>query len=351
MSVLFVSDVIRYFLSFLFTVYVARYLGTEGFGLLSFVVASMGILGVVTDLGINSLMVRDISVKKELTGKYLGNVILIKVFLSLLIFGTLFAVLALGSYPSETVGVTLFIGLSVIISSFTGMFTAVFQSYQKMHFQAIGEITRNVLMLIGAFLIISLNGSIVVLASIYFYVNVVVLVYSAGIVLWRFAKPKIEVDWIFWKKIFRTSLPIGGMAIFFLIYFRIDTVMLSYMKGDVAVGLYNAAYRLIDATMVIPAIIMTAVFPVLSHYHASDRGVFLKVYEKSFKFLLFLGLLMAVAVTLLSSQITGVVFGDAFLDSAGALQILIWASAVLFLSSVLGSVLIAANMQMFGLYI
>jgi len=351
MSVLFVSDVIRYLLSFIFTVYIARYLGTEGFGLLSFVVASMGILGVVIDLGINSLMVRDIAVNKELTAKYVGNVLLIKTFLSLAIFGTLFAILALGTYPSETVYVSLFIGLSVIVSSFTGIFTAVFQSHQKMQYQAIGEISRNVLMLVGAFLIISLQDNIVMLASSYLYVNLAVFIYSVVIVLWRFTRPKIEVDWVFWKQIFRNSLPIGGMAIFFLIYFRIDTVMLSFMKGDVAVGLYNAAYRLIDATLVIPTIVTTAMFPVLAHYHASNRGLFLNVYEKSFKFLLFLGLLMAVVVTLLSSQIIGIVFGDAFLESAGALQILIWASAALFLSSILGSVFIAANMQMVGLYI
>jgi len=351
MSVLLVSDIIRYSFSFLFIMYIARYLGTEGFGLLSFVIASMGILGVVADLGMNSLMVRNVAVDRSLAGKYLGNVLLIKMILSLLIFVTLFTVIIVGSYPSETVWVVFFIGLSVILSIFTGVFTNVFQSFEKMQYLAIGDIVRSVLMLVGAFFIISLGESVVVLASVYFYANLVVFVYSVFVVLWKFARPRIEFDWRFWKKIFRDSLPMGGMAICFLIYFRVDTVMLAFMKGDVAVGLYNAAYRLTDATMVIPALVMTVVFPVLSRYHEQGRGIFLQVYEKSFKFLLYGGLLMAVMVTLLSYPIIGVVYGDAFLESAGALQILIWAAAALFLSNVLGSVLVAANKQMFGLYI
>lgn len=351
MSVLLVSDIIRYLFSFVFVVYIARYLGTEGFGLLSFVIASISILGVVIDLGMNSLMVRNVAVDKSLAGKYLGNILLIKIILTILIFGALFSVIVLGSYPLETVEIVLFIGLSVIVTIFTSVFTNIFQSHEKMQYLAIGDIIRSILMLVGAFFIISLNGDVVVVASVYFYANLVVFVYSLFVVLWKFVKPRIEIDLGFWKKIFCDSLPMGGMAICFLIYFRVDTVMLGFMKGDVAVGLYNASYRLIDATMMIPSLVMTVVFPVLSRYHGQGRESFLLVYEKSFKFLLYLGILMAIVVSLLSPLIIDIVYGDAFLESAGALRILIWASTMLFVSSVLGSVLVAAHKQMFGFYV
>src|SRR6185295_17575948 len=46
--------------------------------------------------------------------------------------------------------------------------------------------------------------------------------------------------------VLQSSLPFGVLAILGIIYFRIDTVMLEHMRGPVDVGIYNAAYRLLE---------------------------------------------------------------------------------------------------------
>ena len=142
------------------------------------------------------------------------------------------------------------------------MFTSIFRAHEKMEYQSAGLILRSGLMLIGTLIIISRGLSIIEFGLLYLLVSTIVLSYSFGISIWKFTKPKIEVDWEFWKKIIKEAWPMGEMAICIMIYFRIDTVMLSLMKGDVAVGLYNAAYRLSESSTVIPAIFMS-----LQYFH------------------------------------------------------------------------------------
>jgi O-antigen/teichoic acid export membrane protein len=123
--------------------------------------------------------------------------------------------------------------------------------------------------------------------------------------------------------------------------------MLSLMKGDTAVGLYNAAYRLSEISTVIPAIFMTSMFPVLSRFHKKSKDSFIIAYGKSIKYLFYLALPMAMVVTLLSKPIINLIFGAEFSGSIVALQILIWAAAIMYVSMVQGNTIISANKQMF----
>jgi len=67
--------------------YTARYLGAEGFGILSFALAFTGIFGVFSDLGLSTLTVREVACDKTLASKYLGNIAVMKIILVVITFG------------------------------------------------------------------------------------------------------------------------------------------------------------------------------------------------------------------------------------------------------------------------
>ena len=75
-GVLLASQIVSYIFGFFFVMYTARYLGAEGFGVLSFALAFTGIFGVFADLGLRQLTVREVARDKSLAGKYLGNIAL-----------------------------------------------------------------------------------------------------------------------------------------------------------------------------------------------------------------------------------------------------------------------------------
>ena len=72
--VLLASNIISKILGFFYVMYIVRYLGAEGFGILSFTLAFAGIFGVFNDLGLNLLTVREVTRDKSFAGKYLDNI-------------------------------------------------------------------------------------------------------------------------------------------------------------------------------------------------------------------------------------------------------------------------------------
>ena len=64
--VLLASNIISNILGFFYLMYIARYLGAEGFGILSFALAFTGIFSVFSDLELGPLTVREVARDKSL---------------------------------------------------------------------------------------------------------------------------------------------------------------------------------------------------------------------------------------------------------------------------------------------
>jgi len=170
-GVLLASQVVSYILGFFFIMYTARYLGAEGFCVLSFALAFTGIFGVFADLGLQPLTVREVARDKSLAGKYLGNIAVMKVILVIVTFGLIALFINLLGYPEQTIKVVYLVVLSIIFGAFSGMFYSIFQAYEKMEYQSVGQILSSALMLSGALFAISRGFGVVGFASIYFLVH------------------------------------------------------------------------------------------------------------------------------------------------------------------------------------
>jgi O-antigen/teichoic acid export membrane protein len=82
----------------------------------------------------------------------------------------------------------------------------------------------------------------------------------------------------FWKQILRESLPLALTVIFTVIYFKIDVVMLSLIRGDNSeIGWYSAAMRLMELVGVLPALIVSALFPIVSSLYKESIDSLRKV--------------------------------------------------------------------------
>ena len=331
-AVLFVSQIASYILGFFYIMYTARYLGAEGFGILSFALAFTGIFGVFSDLGLRNLTVREVARDKSLAGKYLGNIAVIKIILSFITIGLITITINLLGYPEQTIKVVYLIALSVVFGAFSGMFYSIFQAYEKMEYQSLGLILSSALMLAGVLIGIKQGFDVIGFASLYFLVNSIVLGYSFVVCLWKFVLPKLEVNLQFWKTMFKEALPFGLSSIFVVIYFYIDSVMLSIIKGDIEVGLYNAAYRIVYLLLFIPSIYFMAVYPVMSKLYSTSKNSLKISYEHSFKYMLFIIIPIAIGTTLLSNKIILLIFGNEYIQSVSILQILIWAVFCSYLS-------------------
>jgi O-antigen/teichoic acid export membrane protein len=331
--------------------YTARYLGAEGFGILSFSIAFTSIFGVFGDLGLSPLTVREVARSKLLSDKYLGNIAIIKIVLAITTIGLISITINFLGYSHEIVKVVYLIAFYVILTTFSNMFYAIFQAYEKMEYQSIGQIISSALLLFGVFWAIHYGYNVIGFAGIYLIAGMITLVYNLLIYYWKFSLSKLTIDWHFWKPTIKAALPFFFSAIVDIIAFKIDIVMLSMMKGDVVVGWYSAAYRLIEVLIFIPATIASVVYPVLSNFYISEQQSLKLIYEKLFKYLVISGIPIAVGTTILAHKIILLIYKSDFSNSVIALQILIWTIPIIFLNYVFGTILASINQQVLALKI
>jgi len=350
--VLFIANIISKIISFFYVMYTARYLGAEGFGILSFALAFTAIFGVFTDLGLSPLTVREVARDKSLAGKYLGNITVIKIFLVIITFGLIAITINLLGYSRQTVKVVYFIALSVIFGAFTGIFYSIFQAFEKMEYQSLGQILNSALMLLGVVVAIKKDFGVIGIASLYFIVKIIILGYNIIILKWKFTNSVsastnkiLEVDWNFWKSTIKEALPFGLAITFVMIFYWIDSVMLSLMKGNTVVGWYNAAYRMVLFLLFIPNSFISAIYPIMSKFYITSQDHLRLSLEKSFKYLTILGVPIGVGTTLLAKKFILMIFGLEYTNSIIALQILVWSSVFIFMSQPFANLLNCLNKQ------
>ncbi|MGB9936895.1 MAG: flippase [Methanobacterium sp.] len=345
-TVLFIATIISYVLGFFINIYIARYLGAEGFGIISLALALTGIFAIFTDLGLNTLIIRDIARDSTLKDNYITNTTIIKVLLSFFTIGITILTVNIIGYNSEVAYVIYILTLYVIFGAFTSIFNSVFQAEQKMEFMSIGNILNSVFLFAGVLLGMYYKLDIFFFAAIYMAANLLVLIYTIVVYIWKFSMPPININLSSWKPKLKEALPFGITNIFGSIFYWIDSVMLSVMVGNEIVGWYNAAYRLMFVFLSIYTVYVSAMFPVMSKFYKTSEEFLKFSYERSFKYLLIISLPIAVGTTLVADKIILLIYGNAFTPAIPALQILIWTVPFLFINGLSGNLLNSINRQL-----
>ncbi|SCG85775.1 flippase [Methanobacterium congolense] len=344
-TILFLGNMISYLLGFFTTIYTARYLGVQGFGILSLALSITGIFGVFTDLGLGTLTTREVSRNKSKANKYIGNTAVMKVFLAFLTFGLISLTVYILGYPQTVKNVVYIITLSVIFSAFTGIFNSIFQAFEKMEYMSLNIILNAVLMFTGVLTVIYYGLGIIALSAVYFISSGIILILTFLIYSWKFFLPKIHLDLNFWKPTLKEASFFGISSILIVIYFYIDSVMLSVMVGNSAVGIYNAAYKLIFVLLFIPNVFVTSIFPVMSQHFESSKNLLKLEYEKSVKYLFAIAMFIFVYGFVFADKIIVIIYGTSYTAAITALQTLIFVVPLIFITSLFGNILGAINRQ------
>ena len=345
-GVMFIAQIMTYVLGFFITMYTARYLSAEGFGVLSLALSITAIFGIVGDMGLSTLMVREVARDNSTSNKYLSNIALIKVILCILMFVVIVLTVNIIGYNKLVSTVIYLIAISVIINAFGSVLTAVFQANEQMEYLSLSTILSSILMFSGTLIGIYYKLDILFFASLYIIANSLVFMYIIFIYITKFNLPKLEIDTSFWKPTIKEAWPFGITSLSGMLYTYIDSIMLSIIKGNEVVGWYSAAYRLMLIVLFIPNAVNTAIFPVMSRLYNSSRDSLTLMYEKYFKYMLAIGIPMGFGTTLLADKIILLIFGQGYTQSIAALQILIWTMVFTFIGAAFVQLLQSINKQL-----
>lgn len=322
-----------------------RALGKNGFGEYTTIITFLSFFAIAADLGLTLVTAQMISGHKEQENKILGNLFGLRLSSALLFIGLAPVLIYFFNYSQE-------IKLGVLLASASFIFTALnqimiglFQNRLKMGRSAWAEILSRFILIIGVILSIRYDWGLqgmVISTSAASLASFLLHFYFAR----HFAniRPRFEMFW--WKKITALSWPIAITISFNLIYLRADTLILSLIKTSEEVGLYGAAYKIIDVLSSLPFMFAGIILPLLAvAWQQQNHKNFHKILQKSFDYLAIAAIPLVIGTQFLADEIIILVAGQDFEEAGTILRVLIWAVAAIFLGNMMSHAVIAIGEQ------
>lgn len=241
-------------------VWVARYLGPEQFGLLSYAQSVVLLFSVFSSLGLDGIVVRELVKDESKRDQLLGTAFALK------LFGALFALslITLSVLFQENFNQTAF--LVLIIASAT-----IFQSFNIIDFYFQSKVLSRYVVFsnfISLLLASGLKvGFIIFKAPLILFACVSVFesfLLAISFVIFFTGKVGGVFDWSFNKQLAKCLLvdswPLILSSFVVSIYMKVDQVMINAFLDAKAVGYYAAATRLSEAWYFIPVVITASFF-------------------------------------------------------------------------------------------
>ncbi len=323
---------------------ITRHLGQEGFGYYATILAFLYFFTVLSDLGLYSICVRDISRPLADKKKIASNAFSLRFFAGLAVFSLAPLTILLFPYPGQVKWGVLIGALAFWLMSNQQVLMGIFQKYLRMDKVALAELLGRLIQLGLVFFFIKLGLGFFSLL----WAMAVGSLISFGLTFLfsrRYVKVGFDFDFSFWRRLLQESVPLALAIIFTAVYFKMDTLMLSVMRPPGEVGIYNLAYKFLESLLFFPAMFVGLIVPLMSRYAFTNREKFYHIFQKGFNLLALFIVPLAVGTFFISKELVVLVGGREFIASASVLNILVVAASVIFLAVLFSNTIISFKKQ------
>lgn len=246
-SWLMVERITRLAITLLVTIYMARYLGPDGFGMLSYAIGLVGLFSVIATLGLDEVVVKELVNDSSRFESWMGTAFVLKISGAIMVMAIVLMVSVWSDQPDLESMMTLIIAAGLVFESFNVI---------DLHFRSL-VLSKYVVYarLIQLCVTSGLRVTLILLEAPLLAFAIVIVVdaftLSAGLLASHifFQKPlrRWRFDRLLAKKLLQNSWPLLLSGVAVSLYMRIDQVMLKHLVGASAVGYYAAAVRLSEA--------------------------------------------------------------------------------------------------------
>ncbi|NET58676.1 MAG: flippase [Symploca sp. SIO2E6] len=331
-SWLFADRILRLGVGVIVVALIARYLGPQQFGLLSYAGSLVALFRIFATLGLDRIVIRELVHEPASQKEILGTALILK-----LLGSTLAWLLAISTIllirPDETLShyLVAIIAAGTIFETFDAI-DFWFQWQIKSKYTVLAKNTAFIIVTCLRIILISIQASVIFVAlamSIELMLGAIGLVIAyqfnrQTLLAWRpsfgRAKSLLQESW---------PLIIAGVAI--MIYLRIDQVMLGQMVGDEAVGIYAVTTRISSIWYFIPIGIVSSVAPSITEAKRSSETLYYSRLQKLLNLMAVLAYSIAIPMTFLAKPILVLMFGDDYASGGRVLVILVWTGMFWFL--------------------
>lgn len=336
--------VLTFVVSFFTITFVARYLGPENLGKLSYAQSLVALFSMIASLGIDQIVYRDLVSHPEREGEILGTAIVTK-----FVFGVIAFVAATltGFYLNDEPLLTWLIGLCAFafIVQPVGTVGHVFNARVLAKYTTIASLAIAIIVPILKLLVVAFDQGILYFAAIvavegllYSLFNLFLYWYVLG-GSWRTWRVRFNT----FRTLFTSAWPLMFVGITGYLYARIDQVMLLHFIDSTAVGLYEAAVRLTEPLGFLPGIVMGSLFPALMNARKSDRAEYRRRLRSLATLALGTSSALALFIFILAPQLIALLYGPEFSATTTILRIYVWSTVGTIATMLMYNYFIAEN--------
>ena len=333
-------------ISFVYFTLIARNIGAEGTGKYFFALSFTTIFVVFIDLGLTQVLIREGTKSKENLQKYFSSVLFTKIFLGIFTYFTAVLVIKIMGYPVETKHLVYLSAVTMLFDSLHLTIYGVLRAVGNLKYEAWGIIASQLISLILGTTFLYLKLPLIFLIATFTIPSFLNVIYSSTVLFLKYKikfKPKLDKSALKFMGII--AIPFALTAIFGRVYSYIDSILLSKLAGDVAVGWYSIPYKITYAFQFMPLALVAALYPKFSEYFVNDKKRLAYVFEQGIKYLLLIVFPIAIGIGVLAKDIILSLYTAEYVNSILPLQILLVGLIFSYISFPIGAFLNACNRQ------
>jgi O-antigen/teichoic acid export membrane protein len=348
------SEIIARVVRVLTVALAARWLGRADFGAWSSAFALGLILVQFADFGLQLHLAREVARAPQQAGNVLGRVLPAKLLLSAIVVAA-FAVagMAVRSSPRER-AILWILGADLLLGSFGDLANYLLRGFQRLDCEARLNLLRACLGSALGLSAIRIGWGVLGFAAGGLAATALSLVVAA---FWIHARFVPAGAWLRPRDgarildALRPCAPIGLAILLSTLTFRLDVLVLAANRGGEAVGLYTAAHKVLEASLFLPAIFLSAVFPAFSELTRQGGAELRRLCRTSLLWLLALSAPFVLGAMALAGPGIRMLYGSEYLPAAGVLKILSPVFVLAFLNYALTHFLVGLNRQRQGAWL
>jgi O-antigen/teichoic acid export membrane protein len=326
---------------------VTRYLGRDAFGELTIALSFIAVFGSLTDLGLWTIAAREIAKRPAEEKRILDTVFSLGLILTALsVCVALLAMVILYGGPGR-VDVRLaivIVGLQLLVTAPSGTAAAYLTAQQRAGPVALAAALAAVSLVAGVLAAVWLDLGIAAVAGAYALAASVNALAPAVAMIRDGVRFRLALDRPLAGQLTRWAVPQAGVLLLSILYFRIDTLILSLLSSNLEVALYGVAYRVVEALAVFPIYFMATLFPEFARVEPRSERLS-GLARGALGTLAIFALAVAVPVAGFAHEIVAVVATQGFGDAVPVLQLVAVAIALVFVNAVFFHALVALNRQ------
>ncbi|MFA5516552.1 MAG: flippase [Desulfuromonadales bacterium] len=320
------DQIARQAVGLLVGVWLARYLGPQLFGDLSYAFAVVLIVSPISMLALDSITIRRLAQDPAGRNDALGTSFVLMAATGALSYLLTMATILL-SRPDDQlihwlVGI---LAASMIVQAFIAI-EFWFESQMQWKYTVYAKTSAFMLVNVVKIALILLKAPLIAFAwiglaeTILGSIGLLIVYHRRGFSIraWRFSRSVA-------KTLLRDSWPLVLSTMLTMIYLRIDQIMIGNMIGSEELGVYSVAVRVAEAWYFIPMVISSSVFPAIVKTEAISEQLFSTQMQKLYNWMALLAYGVAVPVAFFADEIIDLLFSSAYSQAGPLLALLIWA--------------------------